>query len=317
MAGDRASTGSDRRYASGREVASEAVCCLLAAESGVRLAPVGLASGDSIAGELRGTGAANTVVEGRDAAKRDVVVTPIPDGSVCHAVGAKGEGGADGGASEDIVPVVELVDGERAADEDSAKDGSVDQCQLPQGGVIVGEDLELGVEIEVQEDEAGKCCGGVTRGERLQGVVDLPLVTSADLACVVEAPEAITRLQERRVRLADVQEVGAQAADEPLDEDLEDGSRDEGVEQTEDGVVEVPEGADTDLHQGEEQDRDATGQHSSQPDGDDFLAERIGELGVDNLAVGVSDGERAIGCRRQHVDLRSSQASVSDKQTNG
>ena len=42
--------------------------------------------------------------------------------------------------------------------------------------------------------------------------------------------------------LADCQEVRAKAANQPFEEDLEDCSRDQGVEQTDDGIVDVPEG---------------------------------------------------------------------------
>lgn len=47
--------------------------------------------------------------------------------------------------------------------------------------------------------------------------------------------------------LADGEEVGSKAADEPFEEDLEDGSGDQGVEKADDCIVDVPEAADSDL----------------------------------------------------------------------
>lgn len=49
-----------------------------------------------------------------------------------------------------------FVDGEGTTDETSAEDGSVQGNDFPHCGVVVGKDLELCVEVQVQEDEAGK-----------------------------------------------------------------------------------------------------------------------------------------------------------------
>ena len=46
----------------------------------------------------------------------------------------------------------------------------------------------------------------------------------------------------------------SQASDEPFEEDLEDGGCDEAVEKTDDTVVHIPEGADADLHDQNEED---------------------------------------------------------------
>lgn len=46
--------------------------------------------------------------------------------------------------------------------------------------MVVGEYFEFGVEVEVQEDEACKCCGCVTRWHGLEAVVDLLFVSRAD-----------------------------------------------------------------------------------------------------------------------------------------
>ena len=83
----------------------------------------------------------------------------------------------------------------------------------------------------------------------------------------------------------------AEATDEAFEHDLEDGGCDEGVEESEHGVVDVPEGADADLHQEDDDDGDEGGEHGCCPDWDDFFTKGIGELGVDDVAVGKSNGE--------------------------
>lgn len=99
--------------------------------------------------------------------------------------------------------------------------------------MVVGEDLELGVEIEVQVDKAGKGSSRVARGERLEAVVDGVGITSADVAGKVNLLEAlgiVLVLDEGGIGLADGQEMGPQATNQPLEEDLEDGGGDERVE---------------------------------------------------------------------------------------
>lgn len=56
------------------------------------------------------------------------------------------------------LPVVELVNCQGTANKARAEDRGVDCDQLPHSRVIVGKDLELGVEVKVQIDEA--CEGG-------------------------------------------------------------------------------------------------------------------------------------------------------------
>lgn len=130
--------------------------------------------------------------------------------------------------------------------------------------MIVGEDLQLGIEVEVQEDETSEGGGGVARRHRLETVVDLLPVTSADATVEHDLAIAIANVSGRSTvlvsivvavevktlrndRLTDSEEMGTKTANEPLDEDLEDGCRDQSVEESNGGVVDVPEGASTDL----------------------------------------------------------------------
>ena len=90
----------------------------------------------------------------------------------------------------------------------------------------------------------------MARWKRFETVVDGVFVTPSDAAVVHDARPAFAGLgaEGRHGRVADCEEVRAEAADKAFDHDLEDGGGDEGVEQAEDGVVDVPEGADADLH---------------------------------------------------------------------
>lgn len=83
----------------------------------------------------------------------------------------------------------------------------------------------------------------------------------------------------------------SQAADEPLDKDLEDGGADERIKKTDDSVVDVPEGSNADLHHKNDENGDDAGKEGGQPDGDDLVAKRVSEFGKDNLAVGKCNGE--------------------------
>ena len=82
----------------------------------------------------------------------------------------------------DGLPVVELVNGEGSSDKAGTKNRGINSDELVHGWMIVGKDLELGVKVEVQEDEASKSSRGVARRNRLETVVDLLLVACADAA---------------------------------------------------------------------------------------------------------------------------------------
>ena len=246
--------------------------------------PAGLAGEDGVVEAVEGAGAC-AIDEGCVAQERDVVEAEVPDGGVDHAVGAEGHDGANDGAGEDVVPVVVFVDGEGAADQAGTEEGCVDGDELPHGRVVVGVDLELSVQVKVQEHEASKGSGGVTRWHRLERVVDLLAVPCADtpvehdLAVTVGSVAAecravfnavvITANRRENVGwddgLAYGEEVRSQTTNEPLDEDLEDGSGDERVQQTDSGVVDVPERAGTDLHNEEDSEWDEEGHESCGP----------------------------------------------------
>lgn len=83
---------------------------------------------------------------------------------------------------------------------------------------------------------------------------------------------------------------------------MEHGGSDDGVEQADGGVVDVPEAAGADLHDQEDGDGNQDGEQGSGPDGNDLIAHRVGEFGVHDLAVLEVDGERARGCRLGFVD---------------
>ena len=153
-------------------------------------APASLASKDSVVEAVECAGA-STVNKGSMAEDGNVVEAEVPNRSVDHAVGAEGHEGANERTCKDIIPVVELVDGESTADQAGAENGGVEGNELPHSGVVVGEDLELSIEVEVQEHETGESSSGVTRGHGLEGVVDFRLVARADAAVEHDLPVAI------------------------------------------------------------------------------------------------------------------------------
>jgi hypothetical protein len=189
---------------------------------------------------------ARTVGEGRVPRQRDVVEAEVPDRGVHHAVGGDGEDGADHRAGEAVVPVMELVDGQRTRDQAGGENWGVHRDEFPECGVVVAEDLEFGVQVEVEEQEAGECRGAVPGGHRFKGIVDVVSVAAANAAVEHERFETFT--DKVWIRVADAKEVRSEATDEPFDEDLEDGRPDHAVEKADDGVVCVPEGSDADLH---------------------------------------------------------------------
>jgi hypothetical protein len=229
----------------------------------------------------------STIHKWHIAIERDVVEAEVPDARIHHAVTTDRENRPDDRAGETIVPVVELVDREGAGDERGAEDGRVHRDELPHRRVVVGEHLQLGVEVEVEEAEACEGGGAVARGERFQGVVDFVAVPGADGAVVHDLPKSCAQLRSTQghIRLANGEEMGSKSANQPFQEYLEDGRGDEAVEQPDDGVVRVPEGANSDLADEDDDDGDEGAEHGRGPDGDDVFAERVGEFGVDDFAV--------------------------------
>lgn len=188
-----------------------------------------------------------------------------------------------------------FIDGQGAGDEGGTEDGAEEEDHLPVGGVVGAGDLELGVEVEGEVEEASPGGGGVARGHGLEGIVDGFLVAGADGAVVHEVREADTGGGCGGVdaRLADGVEVGTEAADEPFYPDLEDGGGDEALEEAHGGGEEVVCAAAAGLEEAEEKEGDKEGDEGGCPDGNDFFAEGVCELGVHDLAVLEVDGEGA------------------------
>lgn len=167
--------------------------------------------------------------------------------------------------------------------------------------------------------------------ERFERIVDLLRISGADGTGVHDLSQAVSGVEKasdtinadfgnarfanlasqsistaqrsRRTWTTNRQKVRPQTTDQPLQEDLEHGSIDESVKQSHDSVVEVPEAADADLHAGHDEDGDDAGQERSEPDGDDVLAQGVGELRVHDFAILEVDGERASRGGRGVVNL--------------
>lgn len=220
-------------------------------------------------------------------------------------------------------PVVVFVDGQGTADQAGSKDRCVKSDELPHSRVMVGEDLQLGVEVQIQVDKSSEGSRGVTRGHGLETVVDLLPVTCADAAVEHDLAVAVGNVaidaklvtvvcftETKAIRddwLADSEEVRSQTTNEPLDEHLENGSSDERVQKTDRRVVDVPEAAGADLDDQEDEEWNEEGHECGGVDGDDLgksvrcfeceipgtylIAEWIRELRVNNLSVAEDDGE--------------------------
>lgn len=103
--------------------------------------PANLASEGSV---LKATVSAVAIakIEGRVTHQGNVVEAEVPDGGIQHAVGREGEHSPNDGTSEDVVPVVILVNGKSTADESCTKKRGIDSNELPHGRMVVGEDLD-------------------------------------------------------------------------------------------------------------------------------------------------------------------------------
>ena len=224
--------------------------------------------------------------------QRDVVIPPVPHGRVAHAVHHERNDRADDHAGADIVPIMRLVDGQAGGHQRGAQQRGEKRGDPVEGGLEVGPDLEFGVHPQEEEDVGGKRGRGVAGRERCHCVLEGVLVrVGAHLDRVHDLVEAdgveargVVGAGEGDVGLADVEEVGAEAADELLDDDLEKGGEDDGVEQAEHGVVEVPEGADADLGQGDDAQRDDGVEDAREGGRDDPAAAGVGKLRVDDVA---------------------------------
>lgn len=80
------------------------------------------------------------------------------------------------------------------------------------------------------------------------------------------------------------------------------------IEQTNDGVVDIPERADADLHQQEDCDGHQACQQRSSPDRNDLMSQRVRKLGIDNLAVLKEYRKGARRCRVRFIDAEANDA---------
>lgn len=176
-----------------------------------------------------------------------------------------------------------LVNGEGTANQAGSQDWGVNRNQLPHGRVVVREDFQLGVEVQVQKNEASEGGSGVTAGHGLETVVDLLSVSSTNLAGVVDVLKASRTVAglgntgvvgQCNVWPAYREEVWSKPTDQPLHEDLKHSCPNERIEKPKDRVVAVPERSNAELHAEEDEDGDEGSEKSGSPDGDDFIATR-------------------------------------------
>ena len=123
--------------------------------------------------------------ERRGPVERNVVPAPIPDGGICHAICREGHDCPNHRTRKNVVPVMELVDGEGAGNQCRTEDRRIHRRELPHSGVIVGEQFELPVEVQGEENKAGEGGSRVSAWHALERVVDFLRVAGADLPRVV------------------------------------------------------------------------------------------------------------------------------------
>jgi len=144
---------------------------------------------------------------------------PIPNPRINHPITAKRHDRANDRASQAIIPIMILIDRQRTRDQRSAENWGVGGDEFPHRGMVVGPYLQLSVQVQVQEHEAGEGSCGVARWEGLEGVVNFVLVAGADFAVVHYLTEAVACFlgcDFGDVGLADCEEVGSKTADEPF-----------------------------------------------------------------------------------------------------
>jgi hypothetical protein len=97
-----------------------------------------------------------------------------------------------------------LVNSQSTSNKTGSKKWRVERNELPHGGVIVGEDLELSIEIQIQEHETSKSSSRMSRRHRLKRVVDLLLVARADGAVEHDLAVSIRDISARSAELVAV-----------------------------------------------------------------------------------------------------------------
>ena len=97
-----------------------------------------------------------------------------------------------------------FVDSKSTSDQAGTEDGSIEEDQLPECWVVVAEDLEFGIEVEVEVDESTKGSSGMSRWHRFQRVIDLVLVTPTNISLKHDLAKAsAASQQQRRIWVAD------------------------------------------------------------------------------------------------------------------
>lgn len=112
---------------------------------------------------------ASTVLEPMMPAQRNMVEPKVPNRRIHHPIRYERENRADERARDDVGRLVVPVDGEGAAHDESAEEREHGDEEFPELRLVVGEELELGVEVERHEDCGGEGGGCVAAGEGLHG----------------------------------------------------------------------------------------------------------------------------------------------------
>jgi hypothetical protein len=98
--------------------------------------------------------------------------------------------------------------------------------------MMVGEHLQLRIQVKIEKDETSKSGCGVTARKALERIINGVPIARANRTVIHDLPQCISYLDAvvGNYWPANCQEVGTRATIKPFEEDLEDCSHDRGVE---------------------------------------------------------------------------------------
>lgn len=72
-----------------------------------------------------------------------MIEAEVPDARVDHSVGGESHDSADDRSCDDVVPIVEFINGKGASDKNSTENGHVGDDEFPVRWMVVGPDFQL------------------------------------------------------------------------------------------------------------------------------------------------------------------------------
>ncbi len=120
-----------------------------------------------------------------------MVESKVPNTCINHSISADCHHSSNDCTRKTVVPVVKFINRQCTCDESGTEKWRVDGDELPESWVVIGEELQLGIQVKIKKDEASEGGSRVSGGEGFERVIDRVLVTGADAAVVHDLAEAI------------------------------------------------------------------------------------------------------------------------------